>query len=398
VKPALLFLGTELGLWISVDGGGSWAAFKGGDFPTVAVRDMVVQARESDLVVATHGRGIWIVDDLTTLRGLTNDALSKNAAFLAGRAQQQRFIASGGWVDGDQSYSGENPPGGALITFYQRSRHLYGPIKLEVIDAAGKVVDTISPPKRRGVNQVIWPMRLPSPHVPRAAQLAGGSQQGPRVLPGVYTLRLTKGSEQIETKLKVDLDRRAPYTVADRKAQLDAVLRAAALFEDMSGLVARIDAARDGARGAIAKVGKDPLGDKLTALLDHLDAVKKQIVATKEGGAITGEERIREHLDHLYGTLNGWEGRPGKYQVERIDTLRRELDEVKQAFETMGTRELAPLDDELKKHNLPPIPTTARLAGDGDDDDTGVASAAALRCVASRGLSCDEPVTAREQD
>ena len=397
VKSSLLFLGTELGLWISVDGGATWAPFKGGDFPAVAVRDMVVQARDNDLVVATHGRGIWILDDLTTLRGLSNDVLAKTVTFLPGRQQQQRLRANGGWVDGDQSYSGENPPGGAMITFYQRSRHLYGPIKLEVLDAAGKVVDTISPPKRRGVNQVTWSMHLPAPRVPRAAQLAGGSQQGPRVLPGTYTLRLTKGREQIETKLKVDLDRRAPYTVADRKAQLDATLRAAALFEDMSGLVARIDAARDGARAALAKVGKDPLGDKLTALVEHLDAVKKEIVATKEGGAITGEERIREHLDHLYGTLNGWEGRPGKYQVERIDTLRRELDEVKRNFEAMATQELAPLGDELKKHNLPPIPTTARLE-DNEGDDTGVASAAALRCVASRGATCDEPVTAHERD
>jgi len=394
-KSALLFVGTEVGLWISVDGGGSWAPFKGGDFPAVAVRDLAVQARESDLAIATHGRGIWILDDLTTLRALAGgDVLARNATFLPGRTPQQRLLAQAGWVGGDASYQGENPPGGVLITYYQRSRHLYGPIKLEILDAAGKVLDTISPPKRRGVNQVTWSMRLPAPHVPRAAQIAGGSQQGPRVLPGTYTARLTKGSETIETKFKLDLDRRAPFTVADRKAQLEATLRAGAIFDDMSALVDRIDAARAGAKAAVDKLGKDPLAEKVSALLVRLDAVKKEIVATKEGGNITGEERIREHLDQLYGTLQGWEGRPAKYQIERIDALRRELDGVKKDFETLATTEVHVLDGELQEHSLPAIPTTALL----EPEHTDVATPAALRCIASRGVSCEPVVVAAERD
>src|SRR5262249_14714524 len=90
VDRDLLFLGTELGLWISVDGGGSWAEFKGGDFPSVAVREVQVHPREHDLVIATHGRGIWIVDDITPLRSLGKELLAKPAAFLAGRPIQQR--------------------------------------------------------------------------------------------------------------------------------------------------------------------------------------------------------------------------------------------------------------------------------------------------------------------
>ena len=103
-------------------------------------------------------------------------------------------------------------------------------------------------------------------------------------------MRLTKGAEVIETKLEIGLDRRAPYAVAERQEQFDAVMRAHALFGEMSGVVDRIDAAR----------GKAPSGTPLGA---KLDALKKQIVATKEGGAITGEERMREHLDTLYGAI-----------------------------------------------------------------------------------------------
>ena len=78
VKKDLLFLGTELGLFISIDGGKSWAEFRGGDFPRVAVRDLQIHPREGDLVLATHGRGIWIVDDLSPLRALSDEVLAKD--------------------------------------------------------------------------------------------------------------------------------------------------------------------------------------------------------------------------------------------------------------------------------------------------------------------------------
>jgi len=90
VNPNLLFLGTEFGLWISVDGGQRWAQYKGSDFPPVPVRDIVVQARESDLVLATHGRGIWIIDDITPWRALTPDLMSKEAA--SSQASRQSSI------------------------------------------------------------------------------------------------------------------------------------------------------------------------------------------------------------------------------------------------------------------------------------------------------------------
>jgi photosystem II stability/assembly factor-like uncharacterized protein len=357
VKRSLLFLGTEHGLWISPDAGATWAEFKGGDFPSVAVRDIQVHPRDGDLVLATHGRGIWIIDDLTPLRNFSNDVLTRQAAFLPGRPAQQRMPANGGWSEGDAGFTGQNPPGGAMVTFYQRTRHLFGPIKLEVIDPEGKVVDTISVPKRRGINRVVWSMQVKPPRVPRAAQLAFSSALGPRVPPGTYTVRLTKGSETIEQKIEIGIDRRAPYTATDRKEQFEAVMKARALFNDMSVLTDRIDAARRTAMmNAKGLPETDPLAGKLRAADAKLEAVKKKIVATKEGGAITGEERIREHLDTAYGALMSWEGKPPAYQVERVEVLRRELDDVRKELEAVGASDLKPLDEELKSHNLRPIP------------------------------------------
>jgi photosystem II stability/assembly factor-like uncharacterized protein len=356
VDPKLLFVGTELGLWISVDGGGSWAEFKGGDFPSVAVREVQVHPRDNDLVIATHGRGIWIVDDITPLRSLAGDVLAKPAAFLPGRAVQQRMPTQGGWIEGDAAFVGPNPEGGAIVTYYQRSRHLFGPIKLEVLDAAGKLVDTIPAAKRRGINRVSWSMRVSPPRVPRAAQLAFNATQGPRVLPGTYTVRLTKGGEVLETKLEVTVDRRAPYAADERREQFDAAMRVHALFGRMSALVDRIEAARGAAeQRAKGAKGGDAVAVKAGALAARLEELRKKIVATKEGGAITGEERLREQADILYGAILSWEGRPARYQVERIDALSRELDDVSHEVDSALTKDVAARDAELPVRHLQPI-------------------------------------------
>ncbi|HET7503796.1 MAG TPA: hypothetical protein VFK02_22400, partial [Kofleriaceae bacterium] len=393
VKKDLLFVGTELGLWISLDGGAKWAQFKGDEFPNVAVREVQVHPRDGDLVIATHGRGIWVVDDLAPLRALGDDVLQKSTAFLPVRAVQQRMPARGGWAEGDATFSGDPLPGGAAITYYLRSRHVYGPIKLEVLDAAGKLVDKITPSKRRGINRVDWSMRVKPPAVPRAAQVAFAASQGPRVPPGTYTLRLTRGAEVVETKLTIGLDRRAPYSAADRKAQFEAVMKAHALFGDVTKLAGRIDSAREAVRDRMKGLpAGDELGKKLAALGDKLEAAKKQIVATTEGGAITGEERIREHLDQLYGALDRWEGRPAKYKVERIDVLRRELGDVDKTVAAILGKDARALDDELKQRKLQPLPQVSALDGAGPLD------ALAMQCVATAGQDCEGDVAAATEE
>ena len=126
------------------------------------------------------------------------------------------------------------------------------------------------------------------------------------------------------------------------------------------------------------------------------DAIRKKIVATKEGGAITGEERIREHLDHLYGAINGWEGRPAKYQMERLDALKHELSDVDKEFQSLVKNEVAPIGQLLKQRHLDPI-VIADGADDDDDGDTGMTSTAAVRCWASRGTDCEVAVEADRQ-
>ncbi len=364
VNPNLLFLGTELGLYISIDGGKAWALFKGGRFPAVAVRDIAIQPRDNDLVLGTHGRGIWIIDDITPLRALTPELLAKEASFVTARPAQQRIDANGGWAPGDAVFIGDNPPDAAVVTYYQRSRHLFGKIKIEVLDDKGRLVAELPASKRSGLNRVIWKMREKPPRVPPAVQVAEAGARGPRLLPGTYTVRLTKAGQTSETKLTVGLDRRVNFSYADRQQQYAAAMQVHSLFGAESALMDRIVFLRSRLAPRIAAL---PDGDPLRKAMENLDAkvdvVRKLIVATSEGGAVTGEERLREHTDQLYGAILSYEGKPTAYQLAYISALRRELDDAVAQFAQITDKELSALNEQLKSQGQPIIePPPAAVA------------------------------------
>ncbi len=350
----LLFLGTEFGLWVSVDGGQRWAQYKGTGFPAVAVRDLVVHPRASDLVLATHGRGIWIIDDIAPWRALTNQVLSEDAGFLPVPAAVQWMETFGGWPEGDAAFSGPSHSTEAFIPYYQRSRHIYGDLKIEILDADGKLVDEVSTSKHRGVSRATWSMHLKPPRVPPAATAAFAAAVGPRVLPGVYTVRMTRGEKVYTTQLTVALDPRAQFTVADRKAQFDLVNQIGAQLNRMSGAVDAILGVRDGAQERASKLPEnDSLRGKLQDLARAADGVRSKIVATKEGGAITGEERLREFLAGLYGDVSSYEGRPTDAQTARAGALAHELEDVIREFTALTAAKLPELNRELQARRLP---------------------------------------------
>jgi hypothetical protein len=341
----------------------------------VAVRDIVVHPRESDLVIATHGRGIWIVDDITPLRKLTPEVITQEAVFLQAKPAQQRLPAQGGWVEGSAVFTGPNPPDAALITYYQSKRHIFGKMKLEIFDSEGKLVDTLPPNSRRGISRVEWPMRLKAPHVPPAATAAFEAAQGPRVLPGTYTVKMTRGKETYSTQLKVELDPRAKFTLEDRKMEFDAAMKLRHLLGEMSFDVDRINGVHDALMERVTKLKSDAaLSKRFRELAGKVEAMRKKIVATTEGGAITGEERIREKTTQLYGAILNYEGRPGDYQIARIDSLKKELDDVASEFDAFITKELPAVNKLLSQKKLAPIQPIDRKAWDAAEDASGASA------------------------
>jgi photosystem II stability/assembly factor-like uncharacterized protein len=368
LNPNIFYLGTEFGLFISLNGGQSWAQFKPNDFPDgVAVRDIALQERKDDLVLATHGRGIWVIDDVSPLRALSTQVLASNVSLIPGGPVEQRIQGNGGWAEGDASYAGDNPASGASITYYQKARHVIGRMKLEILDAKGNVVDEIPASKRRGLNRVSWSMRTKPPQVPPAASLAGSSAFGERFLPGTYTVRLTKAGQVVSEPLTLTLDKRATFSLADRQAQFAAAERVKSMFARMSKMVAQINGVRD-QTGALASSATAPADMKAAAaqLGAKADEIRKEIVATKEGGAITGEERLREHTDDVYGAITSVEDRPTAYQLARIDALDRELKDVEASWAGFQSTDVAAFNAKLKAANLPPL-TIAEVEFDPKD-------------------------------
>jgi len=380
VSPNLLFLGTEFGLWVSLDGGKQWAQYHGSDFPQVPVRDIVVHPRDSDLVVATHGRGIWVIDDISPLRKLTPEVLTQDAGFLQGKPPQQRLNAQGGWAEGSAMFSGPNSPDAAVITYYQKKRHIFGKMKIEILDAQGKVVDTLPPNNRRGISRVEWPMRLKAPRVPPAATAAFDASQGPRVLPGTYTVRMTRGKETYTTQLNIGLDPRAKFTAEDRRLEFDAAMRLYNLLGDMSFDVDRINGVHDELmRHATTWKGDAAFGKRLSEMAQKVEEMRRKIVATKEGGAVTGEERIREKSTTLYGNILTYDGRPGDYQIARIDSLSKELGDVRAEFDSFVAKELQAVNKTLKQRKLTPIEPLSRKNWDAQNSGTEGGSSAPSR-------------------
>jgi hypothetical protein len=250
-------------------------------------------------------------------------------------------------------------------------------MKLEVLDSSGRVIDELPASKRPGLNRVTWTMRAKPPRVPPGAQISFAGTRGPRVVPGMYTVRLTKGDKVSETKLTVGLDRRAKFSVADRKAQFDAAMKVHALFGDESSLLDRIIALRKAlAQSATALPEGDPLRKNVTDFDGKVDGVRKKIVATTEGGAITGEERLREHTDQLYGAILSYEGKPGGYQLAYIDTLKRELADVAKEFDALVTKDLPALNDSLKAKGQQPIAPPSAKVGATNSTRSGGGGAA----------------------
>ncbi len=379
-NPNILFLGTEFGLFFSLNAGQSWAQFKPNNWPDgVAVRDIALQPATDDMVIATHGRGIWVVDDISPLRQLSAAVLASPVALLPGPPVQQRIQSNGGWAEGDAAYAGENPVDGAIITYYQKARHVIGRMKLEILDAQGNVVDELPASKRRGLNRVAWSMKTKAPVVPPAASLAGSSANGERVLPGQYTVRLTKAGQVVTAPMTITLDKRATFSVADRQAQFAAAERIKGMFVRMSTAAAQINGVREQA-GALAAAAATPPAVKAAAtqLAAKADALRKEIVATKEGGAITGEERLREHVDEIYGAINSVEDRPTPYQLARIDALDRELKDVEGQWAALQAGDVAAFNATLKAASMPAL-TIARVEFDRDALPAGGRAAALAR-------------------
>lgn len=361
VNPNLLFAGTEFGLYLSLDGGTHWAQMKGSFPVNVAVRDIVIHPREQDLLIATHGRGIFILDDLTPLRALTPEILASEAAILPARPALLPLPSGEQRMDGDAEFVGRTLSTDSPIVYYQKKRHVFGDLKFEIFDSKGTLLTTITGDKRRGLNRIYWAQRLKAPKVPPAASLIQSQYafQGPQVPEGTYTVKMTKGKNTYNGEIKLVADPRSTDSVDDRAFSNDTAFKLYNMLAKLTYLVDAGNDLRDQAKARAEKVTGTTKADKalkasLTKLADDMNELRGSILAIKEGGAITGERKLREKLGELYGSVNGYPGRPTQSQLDYMGTLSKQLDDAAAKLQAKGT-EAAALSPTLAKSKLDPI-------------------------------------------
>jgi photosystem II stability/assembly factor-like uncharacterized protein len=197
-NPNLLFAGTEFGLFISLDRGNTWGKF--GEMATVAVDDIVIHPRDRDLVIATHGRSLFIVDDIRPLEELTPEVQDKAAELFQPRPAYG-FYPYDGWVDygGGAEYRGANPPTGALISFYVK-QFTGDPVKLSITNTEGRTVANLTAPGNPGIGRVVWDLK------PTKDLLTDYGGQGSKFFAsGDYTVTMTYGKEKESQKFRVDI-------------------------------------------------------------------------------------------------------------------------------------------------------------------------------------------------
>lgn len=361
VNPNLLFVGTELGLYVSIDGGGKWVRFTG-NLPKVGVRDLAIHPRDNDLLIATHGRGIYAVDDITPLRNLTPQVLEADAAILPSRPAMLEIASQVQAFAGTDEFAGANPDN-ATITYYLKKRHLVGDLKLEISDADGKVLASLPASKRRGLNRVSWGMRLPPPRMPGGNSLIldGGSFFGPRVPPGTYSIKLIQGDKSYTSPLLVVPDPRSKHSVEDRKLQFATAQKLSGMSSRLTYVVDGVLQLRDGAKktGDGLKAG-DKLKTQLQALVDKLEKFRSHLVATAEGGWLSGDEQLRERLGKLYGGVNSYDGRPSQSQLDRVPLLETELAKAESDLDGLVKGDVASANKELEKRKLGLLKVKAR--------------------------------------
>jgi len=347
VQSDLLFLGTEFGLYLSIDGGDSWAPFRG-NMPPVAVRDMYLQPQTHDLILATHGRGIIILDDITPLRHLTTEVLQSDLSFLPSRDNYIQYSGFKQNFSGDAEFAGRNPSQSIMITYYLKKRHIFGDMHLEVYNEKDEKTHTLPASKRRGINRVELKLRKEPPKVARANSLAFGAMQGPSMKPGPYTIKIVKNNQVAEGRFNLRFDPSSRHSLADRQVRLEHVTLAYDLIEELAFLVEQIDDVCEQFGSTESERSDENLRALIQSLEDTLTTIKGHLVNTGEASRLGAEKKLREELAGLYGAMINYLGRPTQSQMERLRYFEQKVEQYTTLTDRVLRKYLPGINSKLK--------------------------------------------------
>ena len=297
-NPRLLYLATEFGLFISPNGGSHWVSLRA-NMPLMPFNDIALHARDNALVLGSHARGVWVLDQLNALQELTPDVTAMPAQLFSLQPAHQIRTTNLRPHTGDMIFRGENPANGALVDYWLRDDGTK--VAITVHDSTGRLVQSLAPSAARGLNRVVWNLR----HADLPVRSGGGEDDdegprattpGPLVLPGTYTVRLVHDGRTLERKVLVKEDPRVTVSRAERMAWT-------AFHRDVAGTL-----------GAVAEVAA------------RVRALSGTDAATQDLKRQAGE--LQSRLATLYSAVGRWTGTPTADQRSQLRYYKRMAAEI----------------------------------------------------------------------
>lgn len=329
VKPNILYLGTEFGLYISVDQGTSWKRFSN-NLPKTPVHDLALPTNEDDLVIGTHGRGIYIIDDLAPIRQLSDEIVNSTLAFFDQDPAVVKNMAMGRPFTGAGKYAGSNPSNVATISYYMKKRHVFGKMTLDVYDDKGNWVANLPAGKSKGINIVQLPLRLPrAKAAPTKNRMAlFGSILSPSLSEGTYQVVIKKGKEEFKSNITLKSDPTGEYSVADKALQLETNKT----LYDLTNQLGHIYYSLEKIEKHVEKIKKaGQLSDNMQLKNIGKEAADFKNSLVSLGGDFyvdEGEANIREDISSLALNVSQYPGRPSDGQLRKTKELQERMGKI----------------------------------------------------------------------
>jgi len=415
-RPGLLFAGTEQGVYVSFDDGGHWQAMQI-NLPVVPVNDLVI--KNNDLVVATHGRSFWVLDDITPLEQY-EEAIAQRDVHLFNPAEANHTVFRGGFFAAAGSM-GKNPPAGAVVDYWlktslkkedkkegsaaggdasqakaeagkgEEKKDEAPKITVEILDSSGKVIrkypkkeepageeesfftrnrGDADMPAEAGLNRFVWDLHYEGatkvPHAP----LWGGSTEGPEALPGTYQVRLTVLGKSYTAPLEIKADPRLKVSREDLAKQFDLLLKIRDKVTETDDAIIQIRDLRDQITALNKRLKNDPrekaIADAGKALDKKMTEVEEALIQTK---AKSGQDvlnfpvRLNNHLVALSGVVESADSAPTKQSYEVFDMVSKDVDEQLTKWKAIVSTDVAAYNNLVKEKEVPAIILTQPEAG-----------------------------------
>jgi len=401
VRKGLLFAGTETGVWVSLDDGDHWQSLQY-NLPHTSMRDLLI--KDNDLIVATHGRSFWILDDISPLRQIAEMKADVGTfLFKPGAAWRvRRSTYSDTPVPPDEP-AGENPPDGAVID-YALPQGISGPVTLEILEGSGKVVrrysSTDAPestmeelqkqliplywlrmpktlPATPGMHRWVWDLHYTTPTAANYSYPISAvphdtprTPQGPLALPGTYTVRLRAGGKELTAPLSVKIDPRVHATLVELRSMFAAQVKLA----DMVSRSATASLEAHSAREQLEALRKSAP----PAVKEAIEAVDKELAGVASGRAKQGGGEAEPGLDDvaresagLHEQVGMADAAPTVAQLKACEHTGEELEEALKRWERSRDESIPALNRQLEGAHLPAVNLEEKpqsMPDEGDED------------------------------